>query len=825
MSSQQQQQQQQQQQGYKTFGLKIGFPAGFPMKYKSIRFPDYNISVREAVNYISSKQIIPKPESYVLQISYIDGPGTGSSSGASQSLSSSTGMSAPVAGGQRPEKRVVKWMDDTAKLSSYPLGAADVVLEMRKRLQPVKVVCATQSMRLVADVSKPMGDLLDFIACKFKLSTSDSARYRLFHNNVELPTQLDIRALNIDTQIPFFVHNSADPKSEKDDPSLYNEEQDSDDDSFSGNLSLEVPAKSLVPLKEGYLKKQNRKKSYNTRYFILTDKFLFYYKSPHDRKASGIINYKEHVIRVMVPPRDAKLELIPKDSYQQNSASVHTHPGSYVIKFDTEQEMKSWNIAPFTFQSPTPAPSSSLSSAAQPVKGGKVASKAVFGVPVERSVPPGSDVPLIVTQTIDYIEKKAMDVVGIFRLSGSVNTIEQWKKQYDRGDKCDLFQENDPHAIAGLLKLYLRELPEPLLTYERYDKFIAAQSMDDLASRIKLIKHLVRSLPQTNYAILSKLMAFLGRVAQHSANNKMQIHNLSTVFGPNLIKERNSGAAGTNVQNLVEDTPIINALALSLMRDYPYIFGDKEIPEQKIYAKTLYDYNGGENGAVPEDLIFPQGVTIRVTAKSQDGWWTGEYQGKSGRFPATYVDLIVTQSPASLLRTKSNSSISKKKKFMLEMENTRTKTQDNEKLLQQLRERKEKLQNSIASLNHEKQQLAQDAATQKLIGNVNTTKRKQAIANIPKTIDILLVKYNEYKKSHDELATIRNLLLEECDQFNNNPKVKGKLESKEKELLQSKIDTVASKLDDSLKARQKSLSSKRVINDDLAELKITLTLN
>ncbi|GAM21390.1 hypothetical protein SAMD00019534_045650 [Acytostelium subglobosum LB1] len=798
--------------GYQTFGLKIGFPPGFPMRYKTIKLSDYNISVRDTINFICAKNAITRADQYIMQIIYMGGDSFATSTSQPNPNAppvpsrQSVFIPNPAAARSQLEKRT-RWMDDNVKLSSYPLNAPEVVLEMRKKQQVVKIVCHSESKALVSDVTKPISNLLGFAACKFNLG--DDADYRLFHNNHEL-TDGDIRSLNIDLSLPFFLKDKSDSRSFEtpDDPSQYTEEHEISDDESTSNVSLDVPAKSVVALKEGYLKIQNRKKSWNSRYFILTDKFLYFYKSPHDKRASGVINFKDHVIRVMGSPREGKLELIHKDPH---------HTGQHIyLKFDSETEMQAWNIAPFTFQchvAPSPAP----------VKGKPI--KGIFGVPLERTIPPGAEVPMIVTQAIDYIEKRAMDVVGIFRLSGSVNTIENWKKMYDKGDKCDLMLENDPHAVAGLLKLYLRELPEPVLTYDKYEKFIAAQSMDDLASRIKLIKHLVRSLPAANLAVLTKLISFLGRVAQHSANNKMQLHNLSTVFGPNLIREKQSKSESTNVQNLVEDTPIINALTLSLIRDYPYIFGDKELPEQKIMAKTLYEYNGG----TAEDLDFPQGVKIRVTSQARDGWWAGEYEGKTGRFPATYVEIIPqVQSSASssslLLRTKSNPNISKKKKFMIEMENSKTKVADNEKLLQQLLERKEKLHNSIAALKQEQQQLANHKDTVKLTQLISTLKQKPAIANIPKTIDTLLIKYNEYKKSHDDLATINKVLVEETDLFNNNPKVKAKLESKEKEAIQARVDTIASKLEDASKSRQKSLSSKRIINDDLEEIKISITI-
>lgn len=69
----------------------------------------------------------------------------------------------------------------------------------------------------------------------------------------------------------------------------------------------------------------------------------------------------------------------------------------------------------------------------------------------------------------------ALDVVGIFRLSGSSVRIDEYQQAFDKGVQVDLSTENDPHCVSGLLKSYFRELPEPILTFGLYDRFIAAQ--------------------------------------------------------------------------------------------------------------------------------------------------------------------------------------------------------------------------------------------------------------------------------------------------------------------------------------------------------------
>jgi len=259
--------------------------------------------------------------------------------------------------------------------------------------------------------------------------------------------------------------------------------------------------------------------------------------------------------------------------------------------------------------------------------------------------------------------------VGIYRLSGSAVTIDHWRKAFDKGERVDLFKEPDPHAITGLLKLYLRELPEPLLTFEKYDHFIASQANPVEWTRFKLLKHLINSLPKENQALLKTLMQHLVRVNTHADVNKMQMANLATIFGPNLLRERssdNSSGIDTSVLTMVTDAPMINALVLNLIQNYDYIFGDKEIPESVVYARALYAFAGED---AETELSFDLGAVIKVTQLTNaDEWWTGEIDGKSGCFPGSYVELIHEDNSASSVQfRKLFAEVESKKKQIAEL--------------------------------------------------------------------------------------------------------------------------------------------------------------
>jgi hypothetical protein len=160
----------------------------------------------------------------------------------------------------------------------------------------------------------------------------------------------------------------------------------------------------------------------------------------------------------------------------------------------------------------------------------------------------------------------AVQLEGIFRLSGSATLIEKYKGFFDSGEDVDLSSESDPHAVAGLLKLWFRELPDPVLTWERYSKFLVAERVRHPGLRLRYFKHLIKSLPQNNQNLLRYLVSFLVKINEASAYNKMPIHNIATVFGPNLLKKK-----GATMFEMVEDTPQINNIVGILITNEEYL--------------------------------------------------------------------------------------------------------------------------------------------------------------------------------------------------------------------------------------------------------------
>uniref|UniRef100_A0AAQ4QV63 ABR activator of RhoGEF and GTPase n=1 Tax=Gasterosteus aculeatus aculeatus TaxID=481459 RepID=A0AAQ4QV63_GASAC len=156
-----------------------------------------------------------------------------------------------------------------------------------------------------------------------------------------------------------------------------------------------------------------------------------------------------------------------------------------------------------------------------------------------------SKVPYIVRQCIEEVEKRGIDEVGIYRISGVATDIQALKAAFDTNTKeiLVMLSDMDINAIAGTLKLYFRELPEPLLTDRLYPAFMEGIALSDPAAKENCMMHLLRSLPDPNLMTFLPLLDHLKRVAEKEPINKMSLHNLATVFGPTLLRPSESESA------------------------------------------------------------------------------------------------------------------------------------------------------------------------------------------------------------------------------------------------------------------------------------------
>ncbi|KAF2794955.1 hypothetical protein K505DRAFT_240982 [Melanomma pulvis-pyrius CBS 109.77] len=179
----------------------------------------------------------------------------------------------------------------------------------------------------------------------------------------------------------------------------------------------------------------------------------------------------------------------------------------------------------------------------QPAPERVIQNRNVFGIPlqeaVEYSQPVGVRValPAVVYRCLEYLTaKKASSEEGIFRLSGSNILIKGLRERFNNEGDVKLLdgQYYDVHAVASLLKLYLRELPASILTRDLHLDFLKVLDMDERAKKIQTFNVLVHKLPMVNFELLRAISSYLIEIIDNAHVNKMTVRNVGIVFAPTL---------------------------------------------------------------------------------------------------------------------------------------------------------------------------------------------------------------------------------------------------------------------------------------------------
>ncbi|XP_033500161.1 rho GTPase-activating protein 17b isoform X3 [Epinephelus lanceolatus] len=189
--------------------------------------------------------------------------------------------------------------------------------------------------------------------------------------------------------------------------------------------------------------------------------------------------------------------------------------------------------------------------------------KPAFGTALEEHLKRSNrEIALPIEACVMMLLETGMKEEGLFRIAAGASKLKKLKAALD----CSTSQleefYSDPHAVAGALKSYLRELPEPLMTFSLYDEWIQASNVSDPDKRLQALWVTCDGLPKTHKANFRYLVKFLAKLAQDSEVNKMTPSNIAIVLGPNLLWAKTEGtlaemAAATSVHVVAIIEPII----------------------------------------------------------------------------------------------------------------------------------------------------------------------------------------------------------------------------------------------------------------------------
>uniref|UniRef100_A0A0K0EG88 Rho-GAP domain-containing protein n=1 Tax=Strongyloides stercoralis TaxID=6248 RepID=A0A0K0EG88_STRER len=149
----------------------------------------------------------------------------------------------------------------------------------------------------------------------------------------------------------------------------------------------------------------------------------------------------------------------------------------------------------------------------------------------------GCLIPPIIISCVEAIRDNALDMQGIFRISATNGDIMTLRDQFEKGDDPlkNGIKSSDIHAICGLLKLYLRELREPMIPFSMFDYCVESWKTNNMDQFLECIQKIFFDLPQPVWLTLRYLFAFFDHICEHSSNNCMDAHNLSICLGPSIL--------------------------------------------------------------------------------------------------------------------------------------------------------------------------------------------------------------------------------------------------------------------------------------------------
>uniref|UniRef100_A0A8C1W2X0 Rho GTPase-activating protein 10 n=1 Tax=Cyprinus carpio TaxID=7962 RepID=A0A8C1W2X0_CYPCA len=276
---------------------------------------------------------------------------------------------------------------------------------------------------------------------------------------------------------------------------------------------------------------------------------------------------------------------------------------------------------------------------------------------------------------------------GLYRVVGVSSKVQKLLID-EKSCEIDLAasEDWDVKTITSALKLYLRSLPEPLMTYELYKEFIVPAKSATPESRVQAIHCLVHKLPERNRLVLSLVTKHLAKVAANSKQNLMTVANLGVVFGPTLMRPQEETVAAImdlKFQNIVveilieqhekvrlltgDEWPHLKKTYPGLVNDETSVSSNESVSSQSSNASgTPPEKSKNHHATISTSLLESTGVTLMkakavypceaehdselsfqvgaifhdVTLSREPGWLEGVLEGKRGLIPENYVEIL-----------------------------------------------------------------------------------------------------------------------------------------------------------------------------------------
>uniref|UniRef100_A0A8C4NQT8 Myosin IXB n=1 Tax=Dicentrarchus labrax TaxID=13489 RepID=A0A8C4NQT8_DICLA len=207
-----------------------------------------------------------------------------------------------------------------------------------------------------------------------------------------------------------------------------------------------------------------------------------------------------------------------------------------------------------------------------------------FGVRVCHLVSDKNPVPMVLEMMLEHVEMQGLYTEGIYRKSGSANRMKELHQRLETDPHLVCLEDYPIHTVTGLVKQWLRELPDPLMTFTHYSDFLHAVELPEKQEQLHAIYKVLEELPTANFNTLERLIFHLVRVCKVEAHNRMSPNSLAIVFAPCVLRCPDSADPLLSMKDVAKTTTCVEMLINEQIRRY----NEKmEEIEQLEYAEAL----------------------------------------------------------------------------------------------------------------------------------------------------------------------------------------------------------------------------------------------
>ncbi|XP_066994097.2 unconventional myosin-IXa isoform X2 [Anabrus simplex] len=211
----------------------------------------------------------------------------------------------------------------------------------------------------------------------------------------------------------------------------------------------------------------------------------------------------------------------------------------------------------------------------------------VFGVPLHLLAVGDGKVPVVVDRLITTIEMYGLYTEGIYRKSGVTSKVKELKTRIEEGNIDEVnFENYHVHVLAAVLKSFVREMPEPLLTFDSYEDFLRAASLTDPQDRISTLFAILKKLPKPNFDLMERLIFHLARVALHEDANRMNASALAIVFAPCILRTNKIVPAQDSLHDIGRQTQCVETIITEKLRKVRATLADIDTLDTACHTAT-----------------------------------------------------------------------------------------------------------------------------------------------------------------------------------------------------------------------------------------------